>query len=53
MPIFFLALVALGVFLVMGLMLFYATYCEVKQANEVSSPKQEVSPELKTHAPVA
>jgi hypothetical protein len=54
MPIFFMALIALGVFLAMGLMLFYATYCEVKQANEVAAKKNvKVSPELKTHAPVA
>lgn len=33
MPIFFMALIALGVFIAMGLMLFYATYCEVKQAH--------------------
>jgi hypothetical protein len=28
MPILFMALIALGVFLVMGLMLFYAAYAE-------------------------
>jgi len=54
MPIFFMAVIALGVFLAMGLMLFYATYCEVKQAHEAPTAKAEnVSPELKTHAPVA
>ena len=54
MPIFFMALIALGVFVAMGLMLFYATYCEVKQAHQ---PPTEIarksSPELKTHSPVA
>ncbi|MGZ4814078.1 MAG: hypothetical protein ACXVZV_01620 [Terriglobales bacterium] len=54
MPIFFMALIALGVFFAMGLMLFYATYCEVKQAHEAPPAKaQKISPELKTHAPVA
>ena len=53
MPIFFMALIALGVFMGMGLMLFYATYCEVKQAHKPASRKSESSPELKTHAPVA
>jgi len=54
MPIFFMALIALGVFVAMGLMLFYATYCEVKQAHQVPALKGEkVAPELKTHAPVA
>jgi len=54
MPIFFMALIALGVFVAMGLMLFYATYCEVKQAHQVPASKpNQGSPELKTHAPVA
>ena len=53
MPIFFMALVALGVFVGMGLLLFYATYCEVKQAHNPVVKKKESSPELKTHAPVA
>ena len=52
MPIFFMALVALAVFMGMGLMLFYATYCEVKQAHQAPK-KKEVSPEMKAHAPVA
>ncbi|HUN88558.1 MAG TPA: hypothetical protein VMU28_07185 [Terriglobales bacterium] len=51
MPIFFMALIALGVFVGMGLLLFYATYCEVKQAQKAAT-KKPVSPELKTHAPV-
>ena len=55
MPIFFMALIALGVFMAMGLLLFYAAYCEVKQAHQppVVVIKQSSSPELKTHAPVA
>jgi len=39
MPIFFLALLALGVFLGMGLMLFYATYCEVREGHKAQHPK--------------
>jgi len=53
MPIFFMALVALGVFVGMGLLLFYATYCEVKQAHQPPARKSADSPELKTHTPVA
>ncbi len=54
MPIFFMAVIALGVFLAMGLMLFYAAYCEGKQAHDAPTAKPEkVAPELKTHAPVA
>lgn len=54
MPIFFMALIALAVFVGMGLLLFYATYCEVKQAHEASPTKTEkIAPELKAHAPVA
>ncbi len=37
MPILFMALVALGVFVGMGLLLFYATYCEVKQAHKAQT----------------
>ena len=39
MPIFFLAVLALGVFIGMGLMLFYATYCEVKQSHQAPAKK--------------
>ena len=55
MPIFFMALIALGTFMAMGLMLFYATYCEVTQAQrrEDRERTKAISPELKTHAPVA
>jgi len=54
MPIFFMALLALGTFFAMGLMLFYATYCEVKQAHQVPAGKEaKLSPGLKTHAPAA
>jgi len=53
MPIFFMAVIALGVFIGMGLMLFYATYCEVKQAHEPPVKAKKVSAELKTHSPVA
>jgi hypothetical protein len=54
MPIFFLAVLALGVFLVMGLMLFYAAYIETKTEHKLAHEKTaEVQPELKTHAPVA
>ena len=54
MPIFFMALIALGTFMAMGLMLFYATYCEVKQAQkrEDQQGATPISPELKTHAPL-
>lgn len=34
MPILFMALIALAVFLVMGLMLFYAAYAEARQAHK-------------------
>lgn len=53
MPIFFMALIALGVFMGMGLMLFYATYCEIKQSQKPVAKKSEGSPELKTHTPTA
>jgi hypothetical protein len=53
MPIFFMALIAFGGFVGMGLLLFYATYCEVKQAHQPPLKKNATSPELKTHAPVA
>jgi len=55
MPIFFMALIALGTFMAMGLMLFYATYCEVKQAQkrEDKQRAKPISPELKPHAPLA
>ena len=55
MPIFFMALIALGTFMAMGLMLFYATYCEVKQAQkrEGNQKTKTISPGLQTHAPVA
>jgi hypothetical protein len=58
MPILFMALIALGVFMVMGLMLFYAAYAETKLAHSRNehTPEdlhKELHPELKTHAPVA
>jgi hypothetical protein len=53
MPIFFMAVLALGVFVGMGLLLFYAAYIEGKQAEEAQHNAENVSPELKTHAPVA
>jgi hypothetical protein len=34
MPILFMALIALGVFMVMGLLLFYAAYAETKLAHQ-------------------
>ncbi len=54
MPIFFMAVLALGVFMVMGLMLFYAAYIETKTEHELDHQKKsEAQPKLKTHAPVA
>ena len=53
MPILFMALIALAVFVGMGLMLFYATYCEVKQAHTPPPPAKQSSTVLKTHAPLA
>ncbi len=53
MLIFFMALVALGVFLVMGLMLFYAAYAETKTEHANTRKAAEIKPELKSHAPVA
>jgi TRAP-type C4-dicarboxylate transport system permease large subunit len=55
MPILFMALIALGVFMVMGLMLFYAAAAESKtvRANNKVQRKDEVKPELETHTPVA
>ena len=44
MPIFFMAVVALGVFLVMGLMLFYAAYVETKTEHENARKKVEAKP---------
>jgi hypothetical protein len=42
MPILFMGLIALGVFMGMGLMLFYAAYCEVKQAHQPPQPPQPI-----------
>jgi hypothetical protein len=55
MPILFMALLALGVFMVMGLMLFYAAAAESKTAHAKNKLQKtnEVNSELKTHAPVA
>ena len=53
MPIFFMALLALGLFIAMGLMLFYAAYCEAKEAHRAPGETQKFAAELKTHAPVA
>ena len=54
MPILFMALIALGVFMVMGLMLFYAAYAETKLAHQRNEHKPEdIHPELESHAPVA
>lgn len=50
MPIFFLALIALAVFLGMGLMLFYAAYAETKTEHANARKSAEIKPELKTHA---
>jgi hypothetical protein len=52
MPIFFMALIALGTFLVMGLMLFYAAYAETRTERQNARRKlSEMKPELKSHAP--
>jgi len=58
MPILFMALVGLAVFMGMGLMLFYAAYVETKSAHARGehTPEdlhKELHPELKTHAPLA
>jgi len=54
MPILLMALVALGVFMFMGCMLFYAAYAETKSAHQRNEHKPEdLHPELKTHAPSA
>ena len=53
MPIFFMALIALGAFLVMGLMLFYAAYAETKTEHANAQKPAEIKPELKSHAPTA
>jgi hypothetical protein len=44
MPILFMALIALGVFLAMGLMLFYAAYAEGHTPREDESSKSMVRP---------
>lgn len=41
MPILFMGLIALGVFIAMGLMLFYATYCEVHEAHHPQPPAKK------------
>jgi len=41
MPIFFMALIALGTFIGMGLMLFYAAYCEVREAHQSHPPAKK------------
>lgn len=54
MPIFFMALIALGTFFGMGLMLFYAAYAETKTEHELARHKTaELKPGAGTHAPVA
>ncbi len=40
MPILFMALIALAVFLVMGLMLFYAAYAEARQVHKQKATKE-------------
>ena len=41
MPILFMALIALGTFMAMGLMLFYAAYCEVHEAHHPHPPAKK------------
>jgi hypothetical protein len=63
MPILVMALIALGVFMVMGLMLFYAAYAETKSAHQRNEHTPEdlhkndvrtnATSELKPHVPVA
>lgn len=58
MPILIMALIALAVFLVMGLLLFYAAYVETKSAHQRNehTPEdlhKELHPDLKSHAPMA
>jgi uncharacterized MAPEG superfamily protein len=58
MPILFMALVGLAVFMVMGLMLFYAAYAETKLAHRRNEHRpedlhKELHPELKARVPMA
>ena len=54
MPIFFMALLALAMFVGMGLMLFYAAYAETKTEHELARKGSvELKPGSETHAPVA
>lgn len=53
MPILAMGLIGLGVFIVMGLMLFYAAYAETKTEHANAEKKPEIAPELKSHAPTA
>ncbi len=51
MPILFMALIALGVFMVMGLLLFYAAYVETKSAHARNEhTPEDLHKELRTHA---
>ncbi len=47
MPILFMALIALGVFLVMGVMVFYAAYAEAHTPH----PDQTAPPDAAQHVP--
>ena len=54
MPILFMALVGLAVFMVMGLLLFYAAYVETKSAHLRNEHRPEdLHKDLKPHVPVA
>jgi hypothetical protein len=44
MPIFFMAVIALGLFIGMGLMLFYAAYVETKTEHENAHKKADAKP---------
>jgi hypothetical protein len=44
MPILFMALIALGVFLAMGLMLFYAAYAEAHTQHKDDAPAGNTAP---------
>ena len=54
MPIFFMALLAVALFVGMGLMLFYASYAETKTEHELARKGSAgLKPGSETHAPVA
>jgi hypothetical protein len=54
MPILFMGLIALGVFMIMGLLLFYAAYAEGKAREKGTKDEADLKhAHIKQHAPVA